>query len=80
MNENMMKFEEENYPVRLPQDSPYHGADTDGEGSGDVITLPDGRRVTTNGDVIRDPNPSIPEILPEYEFTPEKEDLNLLIM
>jgi len=76
MNENVMKYDEENYPVRLPQDSPFDGSDN----SGDVITLPDGRRIATNGDVIRDPNASVPEILPEYEYTPEKEDLNLLIM
>ena len=74
----MMKYEEENYPVRLPQDSPYDGVE--GEGNGDFVTLPDGRRVAPNGDIIRDPNSAVPEVLPDHDYTPEKEDLDLLIM
>lgn len=73
-----MKYSEENYPPHLPQDLPDDGAA--GEGREDVITLPDGRRVAPNGDLIGDPSAAVPEILPDHEYTPEKEDLNLLIM
>ena len=47
---------------------------------GDYIDLPDGGRLAPNGAVIHDPYSNIPEVLPDNEYTPEKEDLNLLIM
>ena len=77
MNENM-HHSEDNYPVRIPDDSPVGG--TIGGEFDDPIILPDGRRVTPSGDVIRDPSSSVPEIMPPHEYTPEKEDLDLLIM
>lgn len=47
---------------------------------GDYIDLPDGGHVAPNGAVIHDPCSNRPEVLPDNEYTPEKEDLNLLIM
>lgn len=44
------------------------------------IPLPDGRNIAPNGAVIRNPWSEQPEIRPDNEYTPEKEDLNLLIM
>ena len=46
----------------------------------DSVDLPDDRHVAPNGAVIEEPNDNIPEVLPPHEYTPEKEDLNLLIM
>jgi hypothetical protein len=61
--------------VGLPGDTP-----ADGEESGDPIRLSDGRKIAPNGDYIVDPSSSTQEILPAHEYTPEKEDLDLLIM
>ena len=61
--------------VGLPGDTP-----ADGEESGENITLTDGRRITPSGDYIVDPSSSTQEIKPDNEYTPEKEDLDLLIM
>ncbi len=47
---------------------------------GDYIDLPDGGHVAPNGAVIHDPCSGLPEVRPDHEYTPEKEDLNLLIM
>lgn len=47
---------------------------------GDYIDLPDGGHVAPNGAVIHDPCSDLPEVRPDNEYTPEKEDLNLLIM
>ena len=47
---------------------------------GDYIDLPDGGHVAPNGAVVRDPCSDLPEVRPDNEYTPEKEDLNLLIM
>ena len=47
---------------------------------GDYLKRPDGSHVAANGAVIREPMSDQPEILPDHEFTEEKEDLNLLIM
>lgn len=47
---------------------------------GDYIDLPDGGHVAPNGAVIHDPCSDIPEVRPDNEYTPDKEDLNLLIM
>ena len=46
----------------------------------DFVDLTDGSRIAVNGAVIEEPDSSIPEVLPPHEYTPEKEDLNLLIM
>lgn len=60
--------------VGLPGDTPVDGE----EESGDYITLTDGRRIAPNGDYIVDPSSSTREIKPDNEYTPDKEDLNLL--
>lgn len=44
------------------------------------IELPDGNRIAPNGAVIEDPSSAVPEVLPPNEYTPDKEDLDLLIM
>lgn len=46
----------------------------------DGIELPDGSRVAPNGAVIEEPMSTVPEVAPPNEYTPEKEDLDLLIM
>ena len=51
---------------------------TEEQGRGDRIELPDGDRIAPNGAVIPTPNADDPEVRPGYEFTPEKEDLNLI--
>ena len=50
------------------------------QGRGDYIDLPEGGHVAPNGAVIHDPCGDLPEVLPDHEYTPEKEDLDLLIM
>ena len=50
------------------------------QGRGDVIPQPDGSNIAPNGAVIRNPWSDQPEIRPDHEYTPEKEDLDLLIM
>ena len=52
----------------------------DSDDSAQYIPLPDGRNVAANGAIVRNPLADQPEIKPDYEYTPEKEDLNLLIM
>lgn len=47
---------------------------------GDYIDLPDGSHIAPNGAVIRDPRSDVPEVRPDHEYTPEKEDLNLMIL
>ncbi len=47
---------------------------------GDYIDLPGGGHVAPNGAVINNPNSEVPEVRPDHEYTPEKEDLNLMIM
>ena len=47
---------------------------------GDYIDLPDGGHIAPNGAVIHDPCSDLPEVKPDNEYTPEKEDLNLLQM
>ena len=54
-----------------------HDAPQRGE---DSVELPDGSRAAPNGAVIEEPISTEPEILPPHRYTPEKEDLNLLIM
>lgn len=46
----------------------------------DYAELPGGSNVASNGAVIKDPNSARREIDPDYGYTPEKEDLDLLIM
>lgn len=58
-------------------EDPYSVPDRQG---GDYIDLPDGGRIAPNGAVVRDPCSDAPEVRPDHEFTPEKEDLDLLIM
>lgn len=45
----------------------------------EYIPMP-GSNMTPNGAVVRNPWSEQPEITPDNEYTPEKEDLNLLIM
>ena len=63
-------------------DEPYiprHMTDEPAKG-GNCIPQPDGSHIAPNGAVIRNPWSEQPEIEPGHEYTPEKEDLNLLIM
>ena len=46
------------------------------EGAGSV----DGYRESTDGAVIEEPLSDVPEVLPPNKYTPQKEDLDLLIM
>ena len=69
----MMNKDPKAYPV-VPD------CENDRRGGGDYIELPGGSRVAPNGAVIEEPANSLPEVLPPNEFTPEKEDLDLLIM
>ena len=64
---------DKDYPVFDPGERPRRGR-------GDYIDLPDGGRIAPNGAVIEEPMSEIPEIAPPYGFTPEQEDLDLLIM
>lgn len=68
----MSKSKEKSYPV-YPQQSPRRGR-------GDYVDLPDGSRIAPNGAVIEEPMSEVPEILPPNGYTPEKEDLDLLIL
>ena len=58
----------------------YSGMPDDSKRGGDYIELPDGGHIAQNGAVIHDPCSDLPEVKPDHEYTPEKEDLNLLIM
>lgn len=49
-------------------------------GEEDREDLPDGSRIAPNGAVIDDPMNRAPEIEPPNKYTPEKEDLDLLLM
>ena len=51
-----------------------------GQNRGNYIDLPGGGHIAPNGAVIHDPCSDIPEVLPDNEYTPDKEDLDLLIM
>lgn len=62
-----------------PQPDDYDGF-PGRRGGGDYIDLPGGGHVAPNGAVIHDPSSDVPELKPDHEYTPEKEDLNLLIM
>lgn len=68
----------------LPDEERHAGDDSGmpdgGRRGGDYIDLPDGGHVAPNGAVIHDPCSDLPEVKPDNEYTPEKEDLNLLIM
>lgn len=59
---------------------PQAGLPEEEKRGADYIDLPDGGHVAPNGAVIRDPCSDLPEVLPDNEYTPEQEDLNLLIM
>ena len=50
------------------------------EGRGDYVNLPDGSHIAPNGAVIEEPMNNVPEVAPPNEYTPDKEDLDLLIM
>ncbi len=52
----------------------------DRRGGGDYIDLPGGGHVAPNGAVIHDPCSDLPEVRPDNAYTPDKEDLDLLIM
>ena len=85
-------IEEPNAGVTIPSSDgnepyvPRHLAPED-EGSpqnrargGEYLPQPDGSHIAPNGAVIRNPWSEQPEIKPDNEYTPEKEDLNLMIM
>ena len=72
---NPSSYPDPSMPVILPDGDP-----SPQNGRGDYVNLPDGTRVAPNGAVIEEPLSAVPEVLPPHEFTPEKEDLNLLIM
>ena len=64
---------------------PYRGVDTaspllNRQDRGEYIPQPDGSNIAPNGAVVQNPWSEQPEIRPDHEYTPEKEDLNLLIM
>ena len=69
---NPSSFPDFNVPVRMDPRPFVSG----GEGE----DLPGGSRVAPNGAVIEEPMSAVPEIDPPHEYTPEQEDLNLLIM
>ena len=46
----------------------------------EYIHLPNGENIAPNGAVIRNPWSEQTEIKPDYEYTDENEELNLLIM
>ena len=71
---NPSSFPDVSVPVIIPDMDPPKN------GRGDCVDLPDGSRIAPNGAIVEEPQSSIPEVLPPNEFTPEKEDLNLLIM
>lgn len=50
------------------------------EHRGDYIDLPDGSHIAPNGAVIEEPMSGVPEVAPPNEYTPDKEDLDLMIM
>ena len=68
----------------MPEGANIAGVPTDmpplGDGVGEYIPQPDGTNIAPNGAVIRNPWSDQPEIKPDHEYTPEKEDLNLMIM
>ena len=68
-----MRKNEKEYPITQPDEQPRRGR-------GDYADLPDGSHVAPNGAVIEEPMSEAPEIAPPYSYTPEKEDLDLLIM
>ena len=47
---------------------------------GDYIPQPDGSHIAPNGAVIRDPQSGRHEIKPDYAYTDEQQDYDLLIM
>ena len=49
-------------------------------GGADYIPQPDGTNIAPNGAVIRNPWSEQPEIKPDYEYTDEQQDYDLLIM
>jgi hypothetical protein len=57
----------------LPGDVPDDGAE------GEYITLTDGRRITPDGEPIADPPSPVREVRPDYAYTPDEEDLDLII-
>ena len=66
-------------------DMPYRAGDAaspmlNRQGRGDYIPRPDGSNIAPNGAVVKNPWSDQPEIKPDHEYTPEKEDLDLLIM
>ncbi len=66
-----------------PDDAPHrregsHAAEP--TGGADYIPQPDGTNIAPNGAVIRNPWSEKPEIKPDYEYTDEQQDYDLLIM
>lgn len=67
------------YPDAAPMGMPF----PDPDGEGEYVPTPGDTHVgnvAPNGAVIRNPWSDQPEILPDNEYTPDKEDLDLLIM
>lgn len=79
-NPSVQPNEHPECPERVhPLGIPY--PDTDGEG--EFIPIPGDTRadiITPNGAVVRNPWSEQPEIKPDYAYTDEQEDQNLLIM
>ena len=66
------------YPgVNVPIEPGRHFMREDRE---DRIDPPGGSRVAPNGAVVEEPLNTIPEVEPPNKYTPDKEDLDLLIM
>ena len=66
-------------PRHLAGDGGRRG-DEIGMPGGDYIPQPDGSHIAPNGAVIRDPQSGRPEVKPDYEYTDEQQDYDLLIM
>ena len=66
------------HPLGIPTPEPQDGSEFVPI-PGASVPIP-GSDVAPNGAVIRNPWSQQPEITPDHEYTPEQEDLNLLIM
>lgn len=69
---NPSSFPDFTVPVKV-NPSPVRGGE-------EAIDLPGGSRIAPNGAVIEEPMSSVPEVTPPNKYTPDQEDLDLLIM
>lgn len=70
---NPSSFPDLKIPIELHPTEPEPRGD-------DYVDLPGGSRIAPNGAVIEEPMSKVPEVAPPNEYTPDKEDLDLLIM